>query len=63
MCYNDFSSISVGWLAEIESSFKPPLLISPISQHFFYLKDLRVINLDYSRVEIAAKARRWPTKL
>ncbi len=23
----------------------------------------KVINLDYSRVEVAAKARQWPTKL
>jgi hypothetical protein len=22
-----------------------------------------IINLDYSRVEVAAKARKWPTKL
>lgn len=32
-------SISVRWLAEIESSFKPPLLNSPISQHLFFKKN------------------------
>jgi hypothetical protein len=26
-------------------------------------KSIEYLNLDYSRVEVAAKARKWPTKL